>query len=139
MLAYEWISFSGAFGQTYQVPIGRTVEPLGIGKCLREIRLAKARNSSSLMSFNFLLRIGSDLNLDCEECSRGYRRARSRLHSHSCSCADSLEDFFSCGKQAVLLGRLSSDKLAFDHFEITLFIVAATAAGNWTGMHEYLA
>ena len=38
MLGYERISFSGALGQTCQVGIGRTIDPIRIWKRFRKVR-----------------------------------------------------------------------------------------------------
>jgi hypothetical protein len=42
MLGYERISFSGALGQTCQVGIGRTIDPIRIWKRFGKIRLREA-------------------------------------------------------------------------------------------------
>jgi len=62
-------------------------------------------------------------------------------YSHSCLCAVGHQDLFCCRVYPV--GRrhsiLSSDRLAFDHFKITLIVMVTTATGNRADLHEFLA
>jgi hypothetical protein len=62
-------------------------------------------------------------------------------YSHSCLCAVGHQDLLCCRVYPVgrRHGILSSDRLAFDHFKITLIVMMTTATGNRADLHEFLA
>jgi hypothetical protein len=60
--------------------------------------------------------------------------ARERLNT--CPSAESLHDLFSWREQLVWRDPISSDKVAIDHLEITLVVVATTATGNRAHIDE---